>query len=55
MINTIKIIILSILIPMGVFLFVDADVDDSPGGQLLALVIILLSIWRITKNKKLPN
>lgn len=46
------IITLLLFLILGIFLFIYSDIDDSPGGQLLALVIILISIWRITKNKK---
>lgn len=44
---------LSILaIPIGVLMFVYADIDDSPGGQLIGLVIVILGIVGLIRTKK---
>jgi len=36
---------------MGVFLFVYGEYDDSPGGQLLGLVMIVIGIVGLIKKK----
>jgi len=42
--------ILAIL--FGVFLIVFGGIDDSPGGQLLGLLIIIAGIFSVIKSKK---
>jgi len=45
--------LLSILgILFGAFLFVYGEHDDSPGGQLLGLVMVVIGIAGIIKSKK---
>jgi uncharacterized membrane protein YdjX (TVP38/TMEM64 family) len=45
--------IVSILgIFLGAFLFVYGGYDDSPGGQLLGLVIFVAGIVGVVKNRK---
>lgn len=42
--------ILAIL--FGVFMFVYGGYDDSPGGQLLGLIIFILGIFGVVKSRK---
>jgi len=39
--------ILAILI--GVFMFVYAGIDDSPGGQLIGLIVVIVGITGVIK------
>lgn len=39
-------------IPLGVFLFIYGEIDDSPGGQLLGLFIVILGIVGVVKSRK---
>ena len=50
--NKIKIIFLIIAILLGIFMFVYGEIDDSPGGQLLGLLVVIISIVGLVKNKK---
>ena len=36
----------------GVFMFVYGEFDDSPGGQLIGLVAIIIGIVGLIKRKK---
>jgi len=46
-------IIYSILaILFGVFMFVYGELDDSPGGQLLGLILTVIGVAGLIKNKK---
>ncbi|MFH1392966.1 MAG: hypothetical protein ABIG73_01095 [Patescibacteria group bacterium] len=46
-------IIYSILaILFGVFMFVYGEIDDSPGGQLLGLIAVIIGIVGVIKSKK---
>lgn len=46
-------IIYSILaISFGIFMFVYGEIDDSPGGQLLGLVAVIIGVIGIIKSKK---
>ena len=46
-------IIYSILaIAFGAFMIVFSGIDDSPGGQLLGLVVIIIGIVGVIKSKK---
>ena len=47
-----KIILFILVILFGIFLFVYGGYDDSPGGQLLGLVIIIVGIIGIVKTNK---
>jgi len=40
----IKIILFILAIPAGVLMFVYAGVDDSPGGQLIGVVVVIIGI-----------
>ena len=37
---------------LGVFMFVYGEFDDSPGGQLLGLVVAIIGIVGLIKSKK---
>jgi hypothetical protein len=50
--NRIKIILSILAIPFGVFMFVYGGYDDSPGGQMLGLVVVIIGIVGIIKSKK---
>ena len=43
-------LILAILV--GAFMFVYGEFDDSPGGQLIGLVAVILGIVGLVKRKK---
>jgi len=46
-------ILFSILaISFGAFMFVFGEIDDSPGGQLLGLLLIIIGIIGVIKSKK---
>ena len=46
-------IVYSILaILLGVFMFVYGEYDDSPGGQLLGVVLAIIGIMGAIKSKK---
>ncbi len=42
--------ILAIL--LGVFMFIYGEYDDSPGGQLLGLLAVIIGIVGLIKSKK---
>jgi cadmium resistance protein CadD (predicted permease) len=48
----IKVLGFVILILFGVFVFVYGGYDDSPGAQLLGVIIVVIGIWRIIKSRK---
>ena len=43
-------LVLAIL--LGIFMFVYGGYDDSPGGQLLGLMVVIIGIVGATKGKK---
>lgn len=47
-----KILLSVLLIAFGVFMFIYGGYDDSPGAQLLGLMICILGIVSIIRNKK---
>ena len=47
-----KLLVFIITILFGVFLFIFCEYDDSPGGQLLGLIIFIIGIIGLVKNKK---
>lgn len=50
--NIIKILALITLVLFGGFMFVYGEYDDSPGGQLLGLVLVIIGIFGLVKIKK---
>lgn len=42
----------TLVIAFGAFLFVYGEFDDSPGGQLLGLIAVIIGITCIIKSKK---
>ena len=49
----IKILALIIVVSFGVFMFVYGEYDDSPGGQVLGvLVVVIPTIFLIRARKK---
>jgi len=47
-----RILYFVIAILLGVFMFVYGEFDDSPGGQLIGLVAIIIGIVGLIKRKK---
>jgi len=47
-----KILGFVILILLGIFMFAFGEYDDSPGGQLLGLIMAITGIVGLVKNKK---
>lgn len=50
--NKIKIICFILAIPLGAFMFVYGEYDDSPGGQLLGLIIVIIGIVGLIKSRR---
>jgi len=50
--NKRKILYFVIAILFGGFLFVYSEFDDSPGGQLLGLIIVVVGIIGVARSKK---
>jgi len=48
----IKILGLILVILFGIFLFVYGEYDDSPGGQLLGLILVIVGIVGLIRGKK---
>lgn len=48
----IKMIYFILAILLGVFIFVYGGYDDSPGAQLLGLIIFIIGVVGLIKNKK---
>ena len=50
--NKIKTLFFILAIPIGVLMFIYAEFDDSPGGQLIGLIVFIFGIVGLIKNKK---
>lgn len=47
-----KVFIYILLLPLAVFIFVYGGADDSPGAQLLGLIIFLIGVIGLIKSYK---
>ena len=47
---TLSVSVLAIL--FGAFLFVYGEIDDSPGGQLIGLVVVIAGAIGVIKSRK---
>ena len=47
----IKILYFIIAILIGVFMFIYGEIDDSPGGQLIGLLAVIMGIVGVIKKK----
>ncbi|MDO8557025.1 MAG: hypothetical protein Q7R98_00990 [Candidatus Jorgensenbacteria bacterium] len=50
--NKSRVIYSFLAILFGAFMFVYGEIDDSPGGQLLGLLVAIIGIVGIIKSKK---
>jgi len=50
--NKIRILYSILAILIGIFMFIYAGVDDSPGGQLIGVIVVILGIVGLIKSKK---
>lgn len=50
--KTLNILALVLAIPLGAVMFVYAEIDDSPGGQLIGLIVGLVGIVGLYKMWK---
>ena len=50
--NKFRIIYSIFAILFGAFMVVYGEIDDSPGGQVLGLIVIIIGIVGIIKSKK---
>jgi hypothetical protein len=50
-----KIILFGLMILFGIFMFIYGGYDDSPGAQMLGLIIFVVGVMKLIKNKKQSN
>jgi hypothetical protein len=50
--NKIKLLSFALAILFGVFMFVYGEFDDSPGGQLIGLLAVIIGIIGLIRDKK---
>ena len=50
--NKIKLLGFVLAVLFGVFMFIYGEYDDSPGGQLLGLVVAIIGIVGVIRNSK---
>ena len=50
--NKIKLLLFFFAIPLGAFLFIYGEIDDSPGGQLIGVVIGVLGVFLLVSKRK---
>ena len=50
--NKVKILLFVVLIPLGATLFVYAEYDDSPGGQLIGLAVAIIGVVGLIRMRK---
>ena len=54
--NYVRIICAIIAMAFGVFMVIYGELDDSPGGQLMGVVFVVIgSIGILTRKKKIPD
>ena len=51
--SKIKLTCFVLAILFGVFMFVYGEIDDSPGGQLMGLLAVIIGIVGVTRVKKM--
>lgn len=44
-----KILLYFMLITLGVLMFIYAEIDDSPGGQMLGLIFAIVGTYKLIK------
>ena len=47
-----RILYLVLAILFGAFMFIYGEYDDSPGGQLIGLIVVIIGIVGLIKSKK---
>lgn len=47
-----KLLVYIIAVVIGLLMFIYAGVDDSPGGQLIGVVVVLTSIIFLLRERK---
>jgi hypothetical protein len=50
--NKKRILCFVIAILLGIFMFVFAGIDDSPGGQMIGLLAVIIGIVGVIRNRK---
>lgn len=50
--NKKKILFSVLAILVGVFMFIYAGIDDSPGGQLIGLLVVIIGIIGVARNRE---
>jgi hypothetical protein len=50
--NKIRVLYSILAILTGVLMFIYAGIDDSPGGQMLGLIVVIIGIVGVVKSKK---
>lgn len=50
--NKTKLVFSILTILLGIFIFIYGGYDDSPGAQLLGLILVIIGIVKIIKSKR---
>ena len=48
--KVLRIILFLLMLLLGGFLFVYGEIDDSPGGQMLGLVMVVVGVWYLVRG-----
>lgn len=51
----IKILCFALLILFGIFMFIYGEYDDSPGGQGLGLLAVIIGVTGVIKSKQIKK
>jgi hypothetical protein len=51
-VNKTKLLLFTLAILFGIFMFIYGEYDDSPGGQLLGLLIFIAGIVGVIKSRE---